>query len=313
MSNRKGNLLVYVFDFDFNKNDREKHSDTDNRVDTVIFTDRRKLHESIKEKRPDIILFDLYSTSESTGCYNEILNETKLDTENQSVEQALNKMQATRQYARRVLKNRSHPTGIDEIYALIYYSNVPIDFPIAIFSRYGRHLLSTEDILKIQKLGAYFVWKSKEKSENRYMNGFSKRELISIYSVIDAYEENIARFSVKLLEEKHKINRIEKKLRMRWYSRCLEYWFILAILCAAIIHGRPLFGNEVNTIIDVISDIASYKWMSPFMIITAIVYAVLVTFRNKNTGILLESHKVTSSIINDLIATRKTDNNETNK
>jgi hypothetical protein len=308
MRNKNENLLVYVFDFDFDKKGKERnHSDIDNRIDIVVFADRRKLHESIKERRPDIILFDLYSNSESTSCYNEILNDEHIETIEQPVERALNKMQATRQYARRVLKNRSHPTGIDEIHALVYYSNVPIDFPIAIFSRYGRHLLSTEDLLKIQKLGAYFVWKSKEKVENRYMNGFSKRELISIYSVIDAYEENIARFSVKLLEEKHKINRIEKKLRMRWYSRCLEYWFILAILCAAVIHGRPLFGNEVNTIIDLVSDFASYKLMSPIMILTAVAYAALVTFRNKNTGILLEAHKVTSSIINDLIATRKVD------
>jgi hypothetical protein len=356
LNQTSGYLIVYVFDFDFGKKQKNKivnaskinsssnayHCDTDSRMLVHIFTDRRRLHESIKQKKPDILLFDLYSASESVHCslkcipdslekntkidpdnschLNEelhkkngvelITKETKKipceeDTRSYETEVALCKMQFYKQQARRKLKSRSHPTGIDEIHSLVNHSDVSIDFPIAVFSRYGRQLLSTEDILKIQKLGAYFVWKSKSKSTDKYSKNLTNREIASIYSVIDAYDENIARFSKSLLKEKNKINQIEKELRLNWMSRSVEYWFAIAVLFAAIVYGRPLFGEEINFLSNLASDFFSYKWLSPLMLITSIFYAKKIYTGSHRISLLLEAHKTTSSIINDLIAARK--------
>jgi hypothetical protein len=351
-----GYLIVYVFDFDFGKKTKNKrvnaskinsssnayHCDTDSRMLVHIFTDRRRLHESIKQKKPDILLFDLYSASESVHCSFECIpdnleNTTKIEPNNTcrlneeahkkngveltsneikklpceaeihsyDTEVALCKMQFYKQQARRKLKSRSHPTGIEEIHALVNHSDVSIDFPIAVFSRYGRQLLSTEDVLKIQKLGAYFVWKSKSKYTDKYSKNLNNREIASIYSVIDAYDENIARFSKSLLKEKNKINKIEKELQFNWMSRSVEYWFAIAIAFAAIVYGRPLFGEEINFLSNLASDVFSYKWLSPLMLITSVAYALKINKRSQDTALLLEAHKTTSSIINDLIATRK--------
>ncbi|MBD1559440.1 hypothetical protein HC752_21080 [Vibrio sp. S9_S30] len=283
---------------------KDVHVDFENGFETHLFNDREKLLKGLKKRKPDILLFDLFSNSESDACYEDLIVHKELDDTKCDVELALLDLQATRQYARRVLKRKCHPTGLEEIEYLICSSDIDVDFPIAIFSRFGRHLLSTEDMLKVQKYGGYFVWKDKKKSIDRYVNGFGKRERLSISSVISAYEENISRFDKSLLKERQKIVRLEKKIRFNKLSMVVEYTFVLAIICAALIHGKEWFDPGVVKSAAIISDILSFKYLSPFMLLTAIIYAVLIKIRGKNMGILLEAHRYSTNLVNDLVSSR---------
>lgn len=318
---------VYILDLDFKPTsclcnqyycliENQVIQDENKKFEIIFFNDRFNLQEAIKKFAPDILLFDLYSKTNSNGTVEHFSLEDESDDakntkENQGqsqkidqIEDALSTMQKYRQYTRRTLKNKNHPTGIQEMKAVVSSTEIDISFPIAVYSRFGRQLISTEDMLEIQKMGAYFVWKEKSKSEKRYSDGFTPREQRSVYDVLQAYDENIARLEPSLLKERKNAKRIERKLLMTKRSVVIEYYFVFMIIIAALIHGEELFFHELHASSRLIADFLSFKYLSPIMIMSAIYYAVKIRVREIRAGALLQAYSLSTSIINDLIASR---------
>ncbi|MCP4118642.1 MAG: hypothetical protein GY737_25265 [Desulfobacteraceae bacterium] len=312
-------ILVYVLDLDFDPKSVLKKTDESTKIKSYIFRDRQDLKRAIKKEPPDILLFDLYSKMEDSAVDGRVNGQSDDEgdqgEENNSLEPthkditelSLSKMQKQRNRARWCLEADHYPTGIHDMRDIINSRDISISFPVAIFSRYGRHLISTENMLEVQKLGGYFVWKDKTLTANiRYSSGFTPREVRSIYDVIKAYESNIFRLSTSLYIEKEKIKQLNQKLKFNFCSKSIEFLFAIFVLFAGVIHGEKLFNpnKEVLAVVKLFSDILSFTYLSPLMILTAFVYMVIISKRSHNVGLLLEAHSYTTSLINDLAATR---------
>ncbi|WP_019612772.1 hypothetical protein [Psychromonas ossibalaenae] len=309
--------LIYVLDLDYRKGclNFTSSGNVTSKVKTVVFNNRKELIDAINQATPDIVLFDLYSKGQEleSSKNNKVISKLKqvymADTSNLKVlqEQALLNTQKYRQYARTLLEVDHSPTGIHEMKEVVNSLEVNIIFPIALFSRYGRQLITTESMLDVQKLGGYFVYKDKKiNSAQRYENGFDSRELRSIRDIISTYKHNISRLDSSLLYEVKKIDRLNKKLDFTFVSRGIEYLFSIAIICAGIIHGGSIveINWEVLGLAKFLTNFFSFAYLSPFMMLTGFIYLVVVTRRSKNVSLLKEANSYTTVLINDFIRTK---------
>ncbi|EPQ8526737.1 hypothetical protein ACUWUW_004263, partial [Vibrio vulnificus] len=281
---------IYVLDLDFKKEKYGgKNSFEHDSVTTVVFNDRRCLVREINKIPPTILLFDLYSKCEELEKGQLHLSDEYLDSKEDKLnsngelkenqETALRNGQKSRQFSKKLLELDHVPTGIHEMEEVVNSELINISFPIGLFSRYGRHLITTEDMLKVQKSGGYFVYKDKSRSsQDRYKEGFTLRELRSIYDVVDAYRSNISTLDRRLTQELKKISDLEKKLHFNWLSKGIEATFTLAVICAAIIHGKEILqpSTEILSLAELISNFLSFSYLSPFMLVTAFVYLIVI-------------------------------------
>lgn len=293
------------------------HKDKTNNFIMHNYSSRFELIEAIKKQTPDIVLFDLYSKdtnkicdgNEADHCEEEQNNDGAKTQNLNSVEAALADMQDRRHRARKLLENDFYPTGIDEMIAVVESTEIEIEFPIAIFSRYGRQLITTEEMLKIQKMGAYFVWKGKEyTAQNRQKKGFLAREQRSINDVIRAYNYNIARFDRALLTEKSKMKRAEQQLKLNKIEIAFEWFVILFFILAALIHAQEALSPEISGLTDFLKTFFPYEIFSPFLIIAAVYYGVSVTKQRIRVGIIAKAQQETTGIIDALVNSRKSSN-----
>lgn len=293
------------------------HEDKRNNFIMRNYSSRFELIEAIKKRTPDIVLFDLYSKDTNKNCEGneadhcaEEQNNDGAKTQNlNNVEAALADMQDQRHRARKLLENDFYPTGIDEMIAIVESTEIDIEFPIAIFSRYGRQLITTEEMLRIQKVGAYFVWKGKDyKAQDRQTNGFLAREQRSINDVIRAYNYNITRFDRALLTERSKMRQAEQQLQLNKIEIVFEWFVILFFILAALIHSQEALSPEISGLTEFLKAFFPYEIFSPILIVAAVYYGVSVTKQRMRIGIIAKAQQETSGIIDALVNSRKSSN-----
>jgi len=108
-----------------------------------------------------------------------------------SIEDKLTIFQRLRENVRNNVKKQLHPYGIEDIEYLVNRKNILIDFPIALYTRYGRTLLFTEEITKLNSMNVYFVWKEKDKHKSDDRTIIPTREKNCIRNIVENYRVNV--------------------------------------------------------------------------------------------------------------------------
>lgn len=327
--------IVYILDRDFNDvvpTDFDYYTiDGGGVFDIFVYKSRVKLLDAIKNRSPDILLFDLYAKYRKTdpnnsSSYDESCASCKIHTGNDCVcddsvvdnqnavdselEKALVDLQNKRDRARKIMKANYYPAGLHDVEWLLNEDGVNFNFPMAIFSRYGRLLLSTENVLKLQKNGIYFVWKDKD-ADDIYGRGLHSREQDSILEVITAYRDNSKKISssfyFKMIEfenSKTKMNKLVKK-----YKRA-DLFFSAAIIFTAIVNLKCYLSPELAKFAQSVIDSLFIQPMSIVAGVSAVAYLVMNKILGYSYADLHSIHGSLESIFNDLIAAGKQNNKQ---
>ena len=327
--------LIYILDLDLNeKSCKEVICDKANDVKVHYFNNRRSLVSKIMKKTPSIVLFDMYSKDgiNNVGVQEIPENESDifkaLQLDDKSItslkDSALNKRkdlemidllqqsslinaESYRKLASKNLEIDHSLTGIRELEELVNGKDINISFPVALFSRYGRYLIEEEDMLEVQKLGGYFVYKDKQNNtKDRCLKGLSARELRSIYGVIDCYKDNINSLDHDLKYELLKLKKQNKTFSHYLLYKSIDITFFLFLFTAAIVHGKDIINpnSELLGVTDAIAGFMSFYYLSPFMAVVAIVYIIKIFLTNQYISIVYGANSNVMGIINNLINIR---------
>lgn len=276
-----------------------------------IFKDRNSLLKGVKERKPDIVLFDLYSKDPDT---HEDINEHKsrnnvaciCGANSTKTEDVLKLMQNTRNKARDLLNSSHFTSGIKDVDWFLSSSDITISFPVAMFTRYGRQLLSTEEVMNLQKGGVYFVWKNKAAANERdHKDYFSTREFDSLQYVIRFYSESVSRISYYLESSRLAGNKnYNKNVIAKKVFSYAEALFIFVVILTSISNLEGFLGHSHVELAKYFYRLLSVPWLSIFMLVSTLIYVVLKYCLKYSNIQLEESYTEIRSLIKDVINTK---------
>ncbi len=319
--------LIYILDQDYIDKDKKFKFKKDG-FEIRIFNKRTNLIDRVKKKVPDLVLFDLYSkqsddsnsaktnSSVSNPSVNSQVdsvenNVSSLSTDSQAeskddVEKALTNMQLYRDKAREKINKEYYLSGIEDVEFFLESPKISISFPIAMFTRYGRQLLSAENILMLQKEGIYFVWKNKsDHSEGRYKDGFSERERKSIEKVMQSYSISVARISPDFERFRKDFNNNHNRYQFaKSVIGYAEGFFLFIVILSCLFNLEPFLAKPHSGIVIYLYELFSVPWVSIGMLVVTLVYIVL-KFAYRYSNIKLdEVYEQANTLLKDLIKSR---------
>ncbi len=291
--------LVYTLDRDFQ--DESTFEDEDYIIKT--FNRRSLLKAEIINQSPDLVMLDLFTERRyrQKEVELDILQEIQPSLERAvSIdEKALGLLQTTKELCRTVLDATHYVSGIKDLIWLTSREDLKITFPIAIFSRHGKSLLTSEEILEISSFGAYLTWKDKD---NVSVASFSEREIESIESVIDLYKSQVEQLPLRLAKLQKEVNDREKR-QEKFYKRhrTIEWLFLIFVVLTSL---SNLSGVVDPVIVKYSSELVAFVYPKAFSfaaIVTVIVYILSKYIIKSNNKELISIYNEINGLIHELI------------
>ncbi|HHE0504524.1 hypothetical protein NB564_12355 [Vibrio parahaemolyticus] len=291
--------LVYVLDRDFEHDDLFENED----YTIKTFNRRSLLKAEIITEAPDLVMLDLFTKRKYSQKKIELdlSQELKpsLERDVSIDEKTLGLLQTTKELCRSVLDATHYVSGIKDLIWLTSREDLQITFPIAIFSRHGKSLLTSEDILEISSFGAYLTWKDKD---NVSEASFSEREIESIESVIDLYKNQVEQLPLRLTKLQDEINQREKR-QEKYYKRhrAFEWLFLIFVVLTAL---SNLGGVIDPTLVKYSGHLVTYLYPKVFSVLaiaTVIAYSISKYVIKSNNKELLSIYNEINGLMHELI------------
>ncbi|WCP81059.1 hypothetical protein PQE20_03305 [Vibrio harveyi] len=291
--------LVYVLDRDFEGSNIFENED----YKIHLYNRRALLRGAIASETPDLVMLDLFTKRRKAKAPIEydVFQEVKsyLEREESVDEKALGLLQVTKELCRTVLDTTHYVSGIKDLVWLTSREDIQVVFPIAIFSRHGKSLLTSEEILEISSFGAYLTWKSKE---NTSISDFTEREIESIDAVIDLYKEQAEQLPQRLIKLTEDINRREKfQEKMYKQHKVYEAVFLLFVVLTAISNLDGIIATDLVNLTRSSLSLIYPKAFSIVAMVTVCIYLISKYVIKTNNKELSSIYSEVNSVLHDLI------------
>lgn len=157
-----------------------------------------------------------------------------------------------------------------------------INFPIAIFSRYGRILLSSETVLKIQNNNAVFTWKAKMKWHTKEVKKYdfdAHREEKLFFEIISSYKHQNSmwarHFNNCILSLKNKKEELQKNIK---HGTIGVGFFIMPVLYSvfSIINETK---EEAKMFSEIIGKIVNFPFLLIITGVLSLIYCYFIVIR----------------------------------
>lgn len=310
-STNKGKYKIVLFDRDY-KEIPDKYRDA-KFADFIHVKDRTELlHKLNTEKKIDLLLIDMYSKiDEKNNEEDSIEIKTYIDTiikqvfeENQKIDidARLNLLQNIREDIRNKMSKIWYPNGIKDIEWLFNFSDKDIYFPVALFSRYGRVLLTSEQLLPLQNYGIYFAWKEKDLTSSIY-GAMINREQDCMEEIIKIHKRKVNEANTKLNYIKNNLENEGKKIEKLFLTVTpkFEIAFLATTITLALYNIRFMLREDIKQVFEnSFGEIALFIISISVLLTATIVFILKYVLKNNKVdydNIYKEMNEIVSTII----------------